>query len=349
MTDKSRRLLEESLRKQFSDGLRKTVLVVGSGLHNQVRSHLPDWRTLIANIQRGRSLPITENNPDLTVAWESLISQIVEQRDMIKNRAFAQIEREVLKADLLPQLVGTPPESDELKQVTSNLLSRHRDIVTLNFDRTIDRALSMILPEGTAGVLHPSPTKVIGPTKRPVLNVRVGSQRVWHPHGIAHSKATAPSIQLGFHGYARAVQQVSDGLAGYRMKQKEWMVNKNVTIEGTWPAQLAQEWEEKVRELSESSELRWFEICMPSDLVFIGCGLKPEELDIWLLLHARQRQFARLSSEQRPKAFYIFANSESEKAREDRAEYAAKYAPAGLLPVAFDSYRDMWEFLCGES
>jgi hypothetical protein len=101
--------------------------------------------------------------------------------------AFAQVERHLLKNDLIPELERAEneynPVVDEQERIAS-LLSRHRDIVTFNFDRKIDGLITERASSSKEGRGHPSPSKVIGPTKRPFLRVDLGNQRVWHPHGI---------------------------------------------------------------------------------------------------------------------------------------------------------------------
>lgn len=64
------------------------------------------------------------------------------------------------------------------------------------------------------------------------------------------------------------------------------------------------------------------------------------ELDLWLVLHERQRQLARVPETTRPKAFYIHP-------WRDFPKHIA-LGPAGLTPVVTDDHSEGWRLLFGE-
>jgi hypothetical protein len=352
-TKTPRDLLENAIEKTFDCGLRRAVLVVGSGLHSQLlgskeakNSALSSWRTLIANIAPDMS-EMLNSCQDLTSAWESLVAQRFHSSGKLQKLQFAQVERHLLRNYLIPELERAEREfrGDNQKEVGPNTLaeifSMHRDIVTFNFDRKIDRLITERASSSRGGSIHPSPSKVVGPTKRPMLRVDLGSQRIWHPHGIGHSKSTAPSIQLGVHGYSTAVQQVTSLIREFRKSQSAWCKNEGVSATGRWPDHQHKRWEESVRGITENENPNWVEMCMVSDLIFIGCGMQQIELDLWVLLHARQRQFLRVG-DSRPRAFVLCDNKTAESAAH------LKYRPADIVLVPFDSHDEAWTALLGK-
>lgn len=340
-----RDLLENALKKKFDCGLRRAVLVVGSGLHRQLlggnkanSNALANWKTLISNIAPDMS-EMLNSCPDLTSAWESLVAQHFHSRGNLQKLQFAQVERHLLRNGLIPELERAEKEYNRVvkkQERIASLLRRHRDIVTFNFDRKIDGLITERVGSSKKGRIHPAPSKVIGPTERPILRVELGSQqRVWHPHGIGHSKSTAPSIQLGVHGYATAVQQVTALISEFRKSQRKWSQKRRLSAAGRWPDHQHKKWENWVRRFAGNANPNWVEMCMVSDLIFIGCGMQQIELDLWVLLHARQRQFLRVG-DNRPRAFVLCDKKTA------KSSAHLKQRPADIVLVPFNSHDEAW-------
>lgn len=337
-------LLEKSLRQKFDDSMRRSILFVGSGLHKRLGSDsgMPDWRTLIGSIRKTYKLSPCEESPDLTAAWEALVCGLAERQNGKRKDAAHRIEQRLLGEDLIPLMRSKGVASKTQQELAEKLFSKHRDIVTLNFDRTIDQRLST--KQGKISVFSKAVSKV-GPEGRIGLHVKVGNQRIWHPHGIAHSKSTAPSIQLGLHGYALAAQQVSEGVSRFRDRQRQWLDSQGFVEPNKWTRERHQRWEIAVRELRPKSNSKspehhasWVDICMISDLIFVGCGLQRVELDLWILLHARQRQFAKIPVKDKPKAFYLCVDDPSDQ----DLQYILTFRPAGIVPVVFQDFDGLW-------
>jgi hypothetical protein len=77
---------------------------------------------------------------------------------------------------------------------------------------------------------------------------------------------------------------------------------------------------------------------MVSDLIFIGCGMQQSELDLWVLLHARQRQFLRVG-DNHPRTFVLCDKKTAESAAH------LKHCPADIVLVPFNSHKEAWEAL----
>jgi hypothetical protein len=210
---------------------------------------------------------------------------------------------------------------------------RYRDLVTLNFDRTLDRCLTG--REDSKVTLRPAehqPGQV-----RQTIHVAADETRVWHAHGIA---GVAPSIQLGVHGYVSSCSAIVGGLAAFRERVRTWAEGRGIKRGSSWTDEHVAEWHENLR--GEQTEgLQWWHVVMTSDVAFIGCGLDRAELDLWLVLHERQRQLARVPEATRPKAFYIHPWRGFPK------HIASE--PAGITPVVTEDHSEGWRLLFGES
>jgi hypothetical protein len=338
-------LLENSLKAQFQDGMRKAVLIVGSGLHAKLNLNgtgsFQDWACLVKTICDKFGVERKSKHPDLTSAWEALILET-----MIEGGATADLAAHEMERILLQEVCGLLEKqryesNSKLDRLAKELFQKHRDIVSLNFDRTIDRAISPTSGQVRVGG---SPATRIGPQARKTLHVKLPRQRVWHPHGIAQSKTTARSIQLGVRAYAQSAQLVNEAIVNFRKKQREWLSSHGY-IPGAWTREKHDRWDEQLRGLRTSKPLSWVDVCMTSDLIFVGCGLNRAELDLWILLHERQRQFARRSDNVKPRTFLLHETPEKCTGDNSDLAYILNHRPAGIVPVGFKTYEDMWSFL----
>lgn len=339
-------LLENSLKAQFQDGMRKAVLIVGSGLHAKLnpkgKGSFQDWACLLRNVCDTFGVERFSKHPDLTSAWESLILAAMMEDGATANIAAHKMERRLLK-EVCTLLEKQDYESgSDLDLLCKKLFRKHRDIVTLNFDRTIDRAIS---PTSSGIIAGNSRITNIGPLARSTLHVKLPRQRVWHPHGIAQSNATAASIQLGLRAYAQSAQLVNESVVNFRKRQREWLASHGYAASGEWTHTKFNRWEAQVRSLTPSKPLSWVDVCMTSDLVFVGCGLQRAELDLWILLHERRRQVAKIPDENKPRTFFLHQRPKKGRRMNADLRYILNHRPAGIVPVGFKTYEDMWTFL----
>jgi hypothetical protein len=341
-------LLHEALDRRFSDNARVPVLLVGSGLHHHLADHgvcsSPDagaslrrWNDLLraARLSNGVAEFSVEHHDDATATWESMLASRAEleptkltseHEDILLGRVKRIIEGATPKREAQPNLVRF---GRALRQ------AQFRDIVTLNFDRTIDRSMT-VRGNYTGRVERRAGPGVRRESYRSQLHVRFPETRIWHAHGMAGS-ARANSIQLGLVAYAAAASEVRVRVGEYRKRQKAWRIARHSgALPETWTKEEAQDWYAEARSLS-SPEACWIDQAMTGDLVVLGCGLDRAEIDLWLLLHERQRQFARIPKEARPRSFFLHPEADSIA--------HIRSGPAGLLPVRTDSHDHAWELV----
>jgi hypothetical protein len=137
---------------------------------------------------------------------------------------------------------------------------------------------------------------------------------------------------------------VNEAIVNFRKKQREWLSSHGY-IPGAWTREKHDRWDEQLRGLRTSKPLSWVDVCMTSDLIFVGCGLNRAELDLWILLHERQRQFARRSDNVKPRTFLLHETPEKCTGDNSDLAYILNHRPAGIVPVGFKTYEDMWSFL----
>jgi hypothetical protein len=81
-------------------------------------------------------------------------------------------------------IVASTPNESDLRNIGQLLLqASYRDIVTLNFDRTIDQALSIAKNMKSSEKYNPSGKEKSFARKN--LRFEIGNLRIWHPHGVA--------------------------------------------------------------------------------------------------------------------------------------------------------------------
>jgi|GEM_PF-1860991 len=342
----ARKRLQAALDRRFDDDSRELTVVVGSGLHRHLAEHgvaypgvdggarLKNWNALLEAVRRTggkHKLPLAVRHDDPTATWESLLATLAGKfpRDPVSGH------EEVLRERILNLMAGATPAKKDLQRFGKALQKqRFRDIVTVNFDQTLDGALA------DAAEKPCLQRHVCGPTGQvtSMLRVHLGATRVWHPHGVVADFASASCLQLGVRAYAKSAQAALTGIERFRGRQRTWRAARNLSREARWTNKDAKAWHAEVRRLGRRSAC-WWDMLINSDVAFIGCGLDRAELDMCLVLHDRQRQLARVSEGARPQVFYLHpaccfpAHLET--------------GPAGIVPVKTESHDEAWELLLG--
>jgi len=338
---------------RLENGRRRMVLFVGSGLHSHLQGHgvtipttqhgqsLCDWKALLrsASMDGERAEFEVEHHLNPTATWESMVAKRTSSTQTSRAMHAHQHE-EVLQRrvkDIITR--ATPAHANSLTGLASFGKTlrgcEYADIVTLNFDRTIDR--SMHFRGGRAGrVLSSRETRAA--RYRADLRVDLESVNVWHAHGMADPCARYRSIQLGMVSYAHSVVVVRELIDRYRRRQQEWRRAHPERRE--WSSTTVAQWANYIRGAPES----WVDLVMSSEVAFIGCGLDLAESDVWLLLHERQRQFAHLPEDLRLGAFFLHPSHKfPSSVCDDRSTTGA----ASLIPVRTSTYDAAWELVIG--
>jgi hypothetical protein len=334
------RFLQARNRLFRTPALRRMALVIGTGLHHYLHSQgtrypncvdLRDWneflRSARLNTENSTEEFSSPTHDDPTSTWESML---LERSRKVGGNLASRHEEDLLKR-LRRSIVNGLPEDKELRNL-GEILSKasYRDIVTLNFDRTIDRALHAATRERVTTKYAPKYEKA---TAREHLRFEIGKTRIWHPHGVASDKIPPQVMQLGIVSYAKSVRIVQDAVKSFRERQRLWREDRHKTKSPpAWTAQEADDWNEEIRGPSCNS---WIDIFMTSDVCFVGCGLDRAEGDLWLLLHERQRQLRSVPTTDRPSAFFLHPLS--------RLPQHLTTQPAGLVPIVTRNHEESWK------
>lgn len=326
--------LARALRRRFGDKSRQLVVVVGSGFHRHLAGHgvslpqekdrradLTSWNGLLRSIANTNGL----DHEDPTATWESVVtsSSSTEHgpRTTPARRAPRKQEKELLRRTVA-RLMEVTPRTEQVSRFRPTKTT-YRDIISLNFDRTIERALF-----GEEVPLSNDHER---------LHARKGPTRIWYPHGVADPKF-AEDLQLGVRAYARAALEFELALDGFRGERREFMKHHE-SPGAPHPKSSGGPWTNTVRDLDRTDASWWWQLFV-SDVAFIGCGLDRAELDLWLVLHERQRELARLQRRERPKAFFLHPLVGFPR-------HVAS-GPAGLIPVVTRDHDEAWELLFGK-
>ena len=330
--------------RQALDGEHPALLFVGSGCHRYLKKRLGveyprvaegnaifDWGSLLRQVSGGESPP---HHADNTAIWESIVAQRCAKHPF---KSPQDHEDELLKVVRETIRQGTPAASDPALGGFGDRLRRSgvNTVVTLNFDRTLDRALQRA--SRAYPVRRPGDHDV--GDYRTQLRVDADGITVWYAHGMAEERVRYRSIQLGLVGYADTVSALQARYAMYRTKRAAWLGKANGPAAGSggdqsyWPIGAFTSW---ASDRSQNAE-NWLEVFLTSHVIFIGCGLSHAEIDVWFALHARQRELLGVPPAERPQTFFLHP-----------LEFFPSHLttrPAGLRPVVADSFDDAWSIV----
>lgn len=323
---------------------RQMVLFIGSGLHyhlkgtgiaypsisNSPGASLASWNDLLSSVRmsdNGEPEFPAADHTDPTSVWESLVLNRTRKR----AGATASANEDHLLRRVAKRIKEASP-STGLEDFGKRLVKcSYNDIITLNFDRTLDRAIAAAhqLEESR---IHPQRTKGMRAAQsRLITHIRVADSRVWHAHGVVDHPRT---VLLGLVNYAKSTACASQAISGYREEQKRWRTSRYPTGPlPAWNSAELDEWRQHSRS-SETTNASWLSQAMDSDIAFIGCGLDRAETDIWLLLHERQRQHSRKPEELRPKTFFFHPLH--------RFPQHITGSPASIIPAVVKSHEEAW-------
>lgn len=326
------------------EGDHPCTLLVGSGLHHYLKAKgvkyvrpkgsqaLFNWSELLKSIDGSGAPP---RHADSTAIWESIVAKQCAAHPVNSPRDHEGYLLRNVRSTLLR---ASPPSTDKSLRKFGHALrnSGVRSVVTLNFDRTLDRALAR---NGAAyPVARPACSDVGGYRAR--LHVDADGLRVWHAHGMAETQVRYQSIQLGLVEYAESVAALSRLYSDYRKRRADWLRARDEPRGDSdrlryWPPGAFASWTAEAHRDGES----WLDNFLSSHVIVVGCGLSPAEIDIWYALHARQRELASVPENERPQTFYLHPWNSFPSHLTTR--------PAGLRPVITDTFDDAWSIILG--
>lgn len=329
-------LLRDTLDRRFADGSRRAVLVIGAGLHHHLAANTAgdtstelwrlfrSWNDLLKTVGAGLGVG-DQQHEDPTATWESLIVEGTRRGPGASAASVAarDVEKRALRA-LSKRLADLPSEREDRRRLGRALrTSGYRDLISLNFDRTLEDALGLRL--GRAAAAKEKEPSV----KRPSLMVGDASVRIWFPHG----HVSAPdAIVLGHRAYGMAIDELEHLRDVSKQADRAWRKK------APWTPSLRQDWEE-ARRAPGTPDLSWMDLFLLSDLIFVGCSLDRGEMDLWWALHQRARNHARQRLEDVPRTLLLHGPASI-------GNHLAS-GPAGVTPVRFEDWNGLWEAVVG--
>lgn len=321
--------LGEVLGAVRPEGGRRAVVVVGSGLYRGAglpeAEPLANWAVLLDRLHAALggtgAVPAAARMTDrfewiLRARAEATGAKVSD----VEDGACAAVARLVRAAT---------PRGPAPARVRALVDAGFLDLVTLNYDDLLcraGRAVAEVLPRAAPAGRSPRKRKDARDLARRLgfhwkVEGANGPARVWHPHGTARWAGT---VLLGTHRYGMAI---APAFAAFdRLKRAE---RRAVAAGG--PAALAAL--QARRELHGSAS--WVELfAAPRPLVFLGCGLAPEETLLWWALHLRARNFARRPA-LRPPTLVLTLGAAGPPPH-------LQHAPAGVEVCAFPTAEALW-------
>jgi hypothetical protein len=261
-----------------ADGRRSCIPVFGTGLNIQAATlagypHKDDWRALLAKIA-GQVLPSGRSMDSLPsdhlALWETLLCHWAKKSAVYPFQAENELQRLICE-----ELRAQEDDNRAFGLYRQVAGAGFRDILSLNFDRRIAQGYGKA-SSFDAGP-SPSPLGSHGESifRHSVIANGLGEvTRVWYPHGDVKKAAT---IKFGVRKYGFYVAVLReyvfgrDGAWRYRASSLKHLVDPK----------------SKARLLRETPA--WVPLFLSRPLLFIGCGLSPQEWPLWWLLRHRLR------------------------------------------------------------
>jgi hypothetical protein len=261
-----------------ADGQRSCIPVFGTGLNIQAATlagypHKDDWRELLAKIG-ARVLPpgrsIDSLPRDQLALWETLLCLWAKKIARYPFKAENELQHLICE-----ELRAQEADSRSFALYRQIVNAGFRDILSLNFDRRI--AQSGVKGSFDSGP-SPSPLGSHGESifRHSVVPLESGAPtRVWYPHGDVKKAAT---IKFGVRKYGFYVAVLReyvfgrDGAWRYHSSSRQHLADAEV----------------KANLLHEAPA--WVPLFLTRPLLFIGCGLSPQEWPLWWLLRHRLKR-----------------------------------------------------------
>jgi hypothetical protein len=317
-----RALLRDLLAKD-ADGQRSCIPIFGTGLNMQAalmagNPRKDDWRELLVKIARQVLPPkrsIDSLPRDHLALWEALLCFWAKKKNQYPFQAENELQRLICE-----DLRAEEDNSRSFELYRQIAEAGFRDILSLNFDRRIARSCAKASFDAGPS---PSPLGSHGESIFRHSVLRFGSNRatrVWYPHGDVKKAAT---IKFGVRKYGFYVAVLREYVHGQ---------------DGSWryrASSLSHLAEPKAKAALIRDTPAWVPLFLSRPLVFIGCGLSPQEWPLWWLLRHRRKMKA-------PSAFYLAFSSSGVPAH-------LQSVPE-VRTILFDTPADLWaNFLGGLS
>ncbi|MFZ5481197.1 MAG: hypothetical protein ACOZNI_30845 [Myxococcota bacterium] len=250
----------EVAEERLPDGRRALVPVVGAGFNLQAGGG-PDWGALIELVAGEAHAPAIEALDSMTARWEALLRRHAGARDEP-----AHVVEEALQRDVCRHLRVFEAEAARRDLYRRFLALGFRDVLSLNFDRTL------ALAGGGRRV-----------TGRGSLRRRAESAgtRVWYPHG---DTLRADTLKLGIRQYGRYLEVLGHRFEAMKLASRH----------------AGDDWHARAR---THRDLSWDWLIYTAPVVFLGCSLTADEWPMWWVLHQRARELAR--AREAPPAFVL--------------------------------------------
>ena len=274
------------------------TVVVGAGIHGLLDPRTPEeyentralvsWDCLLESFGIGSS---ADFGP--TVAWELALlgpdrdgkADWVESAARHRDKVFRErVCQRIAEAEEVQGKIGFGDYGPLRSVLASPFVA---DVVSLNIDLVAENILKA---EGwkTGRAIG---GKSSADRHRVLTNPERRSTRVWHPHGDHHRK---DSLTFGLRHYQQLVNSVEKRRSKWKRAERIARKEGNAT---------------------QPSELRnAYELLLTRPLLILGAGLDRSEWDLWSILVARFRNFAKKSNEQfRPPVWRLTTDGEVRK------------------------------------
>src|SRR5262249_16163203 len=147
--------------------------------------------------------------------------------------------------------------------------------------------------------------------------------RVWYPHG---DTKRADTLKLGVRRYGFHLGLLCEHLG---FQNEQWRSNVPDEEVRTAGRKLYPHSRASYEEEDSQRKTSWVDVFLKRSLVFVGCGLGPDEWSLWWLLRNRSR------IPKTPPAYFAHVGPCDGT--------IASLGPAvGLWPVSFKSYEQLW-------
>ncbi len=317
----------------IENGISSVVPVIGSGVNTQAEyiegsKQALNWDTLIKQIisESGISVSKFPELPDSFIRkWETVLRVVA-----VNTRGYRPYltERDLQKK-VQGILTNYEKDSQHNSLYTTILSSGFKDIISLNFDRSLSLAGGA---KSIKSLSNENSKDGVTLYRHSVVSQPTNDTRIWYPHGDTKRLDT---IKLGVRKYGNYINWI-EGLRGHYMNH--WYEEDDIYCKNHRRLWIPpSEWDKIVRTWTNPSS--WVNIFKSAPLMFIGCSLLPDEWPLWYLLNQRARQTAFLdqkgSPDNRPETVVLSAGKTRPAHLLNEPEY--------IVNIHFDTYDKLWK------
>ena len=256
------------------------VPVLGSGFNAQMQCSnvfSTSWYALLEEVRKQKKIKNKKLCGHATIDWENMSMCLAEKDDYsMQANKYQKCLLEAVQGILAYGEYKNSASLENFKEI------EFANILSLNFD--------LFLQNNTNAKIVPTKNykDYLGKyTRNLYVKYKLDNSFIWNLNG---STRCSESMFLGVYEYGNYISEINNAINYYKSKQKKYLRgNKQEYFCEKGPFS---EWQQQLSADRNPSN-NWVEKFMAYPLLFLGCGLSPEEWWLWWIVNQKTRDTIR--------------------------------------------------------